>query len=139
MNGATVISGLALTIGSEAAATSEGQPIWIDVELHNLSSSPVNVYGVNISGSYEYKVVNTVTGAVVPPLATPDYHESPGGVYMPAFIPGQSMFARVRLDDLYSLAPGTYFVTAKSSRFADSQFHPLPTFTSNRIEITVTP
>lgn len=127
-----------LTIKPERATTALGEPIWIDVEVHNISAGRASIAGLNYSSLYTYQVVSA-TGTRIVPLMVANYHNKPGGVYMPYFDPGQSMFARVRLDDWYTLALGSYFVTAICSKFGDAHYQSLPTLASNRIEITITP
>ena len=112
-------------------------PIQVMVEVKNISAKPHAAW-MGPRSEYQFRIVQTATGAVVPPNPHSALgHETEVG-HLIGIPPNEFMFDLFYLDEMYSFAaPGTYLVqVVKSGAKLDDA---IPPPKSNTIEITVLP
>jgi hypothetical protein len=133
-------SGFALSIEPDSAAYFLGTPMWITVEVRNVSGRDQGGELSSLHSDFEFLIKNSVTGAVVAynrdnvfGIGHGSYFR--GGLPIPK---NTSMYARLPLGLLYSFKwPGLYAVQVVKGR---PMIHDKPlALKSNIITITVLP
>ena len=104
------VGGVALSLASPPAPYRVGSPIWIDTEVRNMTSEPIDL--MRYMSSAVVNVIDLQTGRALAPSAAwrdcLDVTSSPNWFEIPE---GQSHFGALRLDRCFQgLAPGIYSV-----------------------------
>lgn len=117
------VEGFAVSLTSDAATVKVGAPIWVTLEVKNVSGQVQTVGGLG-SRHYccQFTITNVKTGSVVP--SDPDNPFGMGDLIMGPLCgrphaASQSLYAKFRLDVLYRFTePGTYTVQATRVQLA---------------------
>jgi hypothetical protein len=128
--------GFLLSLTALNGSTRTGSPIWVTVEVRNISGVEQDIsYGARYY--YEFTIVNTKTGIKMP-------HNPNGSFGLDPFLgfrplpPNTSMYGGFRLDILYQVTdPGTYSVQVAKGPISVSGRSLI--LQSNTITITVLP
>jgi len=118
------VDGFALSLRPEASTFHLGSPIWVTLEVRNVSGEPLAVLPV-LRDDWDvccgFTVISRKTGAVVPAGPNMDFGDgaySGPGVGRP-LSPGKSEYARFPLGVLYRFVePGTYSVQVTKGQLA---------------------
>jgi len=132
--------GFALALTAEASSVPLGTPIWVTVEIRNVSGGTEYASAESRAGGYDFTIVNSATGKSVPRNLRSTFgldaiSVSMRGRTVPA---NTSFYSKFRLDELYEFTErGTYTVEVTTARLRvngqNVQMGP-----SNKISITVT-
>jgi hypothetical protein len=134
------VEGFVLSLQSEGLQSRLGSPIWVTVELRNLTGKDQKGMDFNsLYSGYDFAIRNLKTGQLVPRNKHTLFGTQGGSMSTTWDVaPGNSLYGRFRLDLLYNFtAPGTYLVQVISG-------HPvihnrIVTMQSNKITIAVLP
>jgi hypothetical protein len=133
------VDGFALSLTRQQSSVHLGGPIWVAVEVRNVSGKMQDAWFGSRHSSYAFMVVNRDSKAIMPrkhnTFGLVTFSGPPNG--HPVY-PGDSLYGQFRLDLLYDItAPGTYSIQVSDGRPAinGKALH----LQSNTITITILP
>jgi hypothetical protein len=134
------LQGFALALAADSPNVRMGDPVWVTLELRNISGSLGHASVGSRNDDYEFTIVNRATGETVARNPHPRWgNDSIGGGLLGFGVPaGTSVYLRFKLDALYEFTgPGTYSVQVTGTHLTVGG-HPANLHPSNTVLITMT-